>query len=366
MSDQRSGPSFPGLVPLGWDSDAAEAFVTTAGDDSHLRPGRVASVVRGAADVLTPDECRAGYAAGLREAVAGDPLALPCPGDWVVLRGDPRGGETVIEAVLPRRTAIVRAGAGGDSHGQVLAAGVDTALVVEPGEPRPRLGRIERMLALAWASGATPVVAVTKADLVADIDEVTGEIADAAPGVAVHPVSALTGTGLDDLGTYVRDGCAVALLGPSGAGKSTLVNALAGAEVMATGAVRGDGRGRHTTVGRELIVLPGGGLVIDTPGLRSVGLQDAAEGVEQAFADITALADGCRFGDCGHDGEPGCAVRAAIDAGELPERRLASWRKLLREQEWIASRSDARLRTERTRRWKVIHKEMRRSNRYRP
>jgi ribosome biogenesis GTPase len=365
VSDHTSGLPFPGLIPLGWDSTAAEAFVTSAGDDPHLRPGRVASVVRGAADVVTPSECRAGYAAGLREAVAGDPLALPCPGDWVVLRGD-ADGEIVIEAVLPRRTAIVRAGVGGDSHGQVLAAGVDTALVVEPGEPRPRLGRIERLLALAWASGATPVVAITKADLVGDVGEVTGEIAEAAPGVAVHAVSALTGDGLGELGAYVRDGCAVALLGPSGAGKSTLVNALAGAEVMATGEVRGDGRGRHTTVGRELIVLPGGGLVIDTPGLRSVGLQDAAEGVEQAFADIAALADGCRFGDCGHDGEPGCAVRAAIDAGELPERRLASWRKLLREQEWIASRSDGRLRAERTRRWKVIHKEMRRSHRYRP
>lgn len=361
MSDHLLHPE---LVPLGWDRRADAAFAALAGDDPGLRPARVASVARGAADVLTPAELRVSYAAALRAAVAGDPVALPCPGDWVAVRAAP-GDPAVIEAVLPRRTAIVRAGVSGDSHGQVLAAGVDTALLVEPADPEPRLGRLERFLALAWSSGATPVVVLTKVDLAADVGGLLSELAAVAPGVGVHPVSAVTGDGLDALRPYVAPGSTVALLGPSGAGKSTLVNALAGAEVMATREIRADGRGRHTTVRRALIPLPEGGLVIDTPGLRGVGLSDDAD-VDLAFADIAELAASCRFADCGHDAEPGCAVQEAIETGELPERRLTSWRKLLREQEWIASRTDARLRAERTRRWKVIHKEMRRSHRNRP
>lgn len=352
------------LVPLGWDSPAAAAFAEVAGGDSGLVPARVASVARGAADVLTPGELRVSYAAGLRAAVAADPVALPCPGDWVAVRVE-AGGSAVLEAVLPRRTAIVRATVSGDSHAQVLAAGVDTALLVEPADPGPRLGRLERLLALAWSSGATPVVVLTKSDLAPDVGGLLDELAAVAPGVAVHPVSAVSGDGLDALRPYVEPGRTVALLGPSGAGKSTLVNTLAGAEVMATRAIRDDGRGRHTTVHRALIPLPGGGLVIDTPGLRGVGLRGDAD-VDQAFTDIAELAESCRYADCAHDAEPDCAVQQAIEAGDLPERRLVSWRKLLREQEWIASRTDARLRAERTRRWKVIHKEIRRTHRNRP
>jgi len=316
--------------------------------------GRVSRVDRGSCDVLTEDgERRIPWSGGLTRAASQDPVALPCTGDWVSF-------DTAIRGVLPRRTSIVRAGVRpGDSHGQVLAANVDVVHIVEPAVPEPDLGRIERLLALAWASGARPVVVVTKADL-AEVD--LDRIASAAPGAEVRAVSSSTGEGLDAL--RPGPGETAVLLGRSGAGKSTLVNALAGGEPMATGEVReADGRGRHTTVHRELLLLPGGGMLIDTPGLRGIGLHDADEGLSLAFSDVEELAEGCRFSDCVHQDEPGCAVLAAVAAGELPERRLASWRKLRREAAWAASRTDARLRAERNRQWKIIHRSMRGRNR---
>ena len=249
----------------------------------------------------------------------------------------------------------------GTSHGQVLAANVDLAVVVEGLHPEPDTGRIERFLALGWESGATPLVVLTKADLVPDAEQVRADVAAAAPGVDVLVVSAPSGAGLDTLRTYVHEGRTLALLGPSGSGKSTLTNALAGASLMATRELRADGKGRHTTAHRELVLLPGGGLVVDTPGLRSVGLIDVSESLDLVFADIEALAGSCRFADCAHDTEPGCAVREALDSGELPERRWASYRKLQREARWMAMRHDARLRAEERARWKRIHKELRRT-----
>jgi ribosome biogenesis GTPase len=259
----------------------------------------------------------------------------------------------------------------GDSQGQVLAANVDLAYVSEPASTSAgpfaasNLSRIERLLALAWESGATPVVVVTKADLAPDLPALLTEVRTAAPGAEVHAVSALTGEGLAAL--RLPAGRTAVLLGRSGAGKSTLVNALAGAELMGTQEVRtADGRGRHTTTHRELLVLPGGGLVIDTPGVRRIGLYEADQGLARAFTDLEELAADCRFTDCGHQGEPGCAVGAAVEAGELPRRRLDSWHKLRREAAWMAGRTDARLRAEQTRHWKIISKEMRRSGRNRP
>ncbi|GAA3241502.1 ribosome small subunit-dependent GTPase A [Actinocorallia longicatena] len=315
-------------------------------------PARVTRVDRGACDVLGADgELRVSFSGALRRASAQDPVALPCVGDWVAI--DPSTQEIV--SVLPRRTAIVRAGVTpGTSHGQVLAANVDLVYIAEPAVPSVDLGRIERLLALAWESGAQPVVVITKADL-ADVDlEV---VAEAAPGAEVVAVSSHTGDGLDIV--RLRPGRTAVLLGRSGAGKSTLVNALSGAEAMETQAIReADGRGRHTTVHRELLLLPGGGMIIDTPGLRSIGLH-AEEGLAQAFSDVEELAERCRFSDCSHDSEPGCAVRAAVEEGILPERRLLSWHKLQREASWMASRTDARLRAEQERKWKIIHKSMR-------
>lgn len=316
--------------------------------------GRVARVDRGALDLLLPDgPARVPIAAALLAAAAADPSCTPAVGDWV------RIAEGRAAEVLPRRTAVVRAAAAGTSHGQVLVANVDLLLVVEPMDPEPDLGRIERLVTLAWESGAAPAVVLTKADLVEVPQHLRSDAAACAPGCPVLAVSSRSGEGLEELRQLVTPGMTVALLGPSGAGKSSLVNALAGEEVMATGEVRADGKGRHTTVHRELLVLPTGVVVIDTPGLRAVGIVSDGAGVDAAFPDVLEAADGCRFRDCEHESEPGCAVREAIEDGRLPQRRLDSWRKLAREAEWMASRHDARLRAERARKWKLIAKSQR-------
>jgi ribosome biogenesis GTPase len=276
------------ILDLGWGADFAAGYARF--DRPDHRPARVTQVDRGVCALLaTGGAARAGLGGVLLAQGARDPLALPCAGDWVVLRTWPDQCGTV-EAVLPRRTRIVRATAGGQSRGQVLAANLDVAAVVEPMDPIPDAGRIERLLALAWASGAEPLVVLTKVDLVRRPERVAAQVADFAPGARVILVSGRTGTGLDQLRPMLTPGRTLGLLGRSGAGKSTLVNSLVGATVMGTQAVRrADGRGRHTTTHRALIPLPGGGLVLDTPGLRGVGLHDGTDGLDQAFADIAAL-----------------------------------------------------------------------------
>ncbi|MFC6086244.1 ribosome small subunit-dependent GTPase A [Sphaerisporangium aureirubrum] len=354
------------LSSLGWrDSLAADL-------PGGAVPARVARVDRGAADVITTDGHQpAQYAARLRRAAAEDPVALPCVGDWAALTWLPEG-RYELETILPRRTALVRGGVSrgsrgglsGDSQGQVLAANIDVVFVAEPamhGDDFADLGRVERLLALAWESGARPVVVITKADLMGEhLPSLLDDVAAAAPGVDLHAVSAVTGEGVAEVREHLGGSGTAVVLGPSGAGKSTMVNALAGAEVMETQQVRaGDGRGRHTTVHRELVTLPGGGLIIDTPGIRRVGMYEMTQGVDMVFSDIEDLSEHCRFADCAHETEPGCAVLAAVEDGELPERRLASWRKLQREAAWMARRGDARLRAEETRKWKIIHKSVR-------
>jgi ribosome biogenesis GTPase len=352
------------LPSLGWDDSRDLDFAPY--DDDHLA-ARITRVDRGACDALGADgPLRLTLSGDLLAAGAADPVSSPCVGDWVAARAWPDGRLTA-EAVLPRRTAFVRAAVTpGASYGQVLAANVDLAVVVEGLHPEPDTGRIERFLALGWESGATPVVVLTKADLVPDAGPVRADVASAAPGVDVLAVSAETGEGMDAFRAYVAAGRTLALLGPSGSGKSTLTNALAGATVMATRALRADGKGRHTTAHRELVVLPGGGLVVDTPGLRSVGLTDVSESLDLVFADVEELARGCRFADCAHDTEPGCAVREALESGELPERRWASYLKLQREARWMAMRHDARLRAEERARWKRFSKQLRSDVRNRP
>lgn len=291
-------------------------------------PVRVALPRNGLVPLLDPD---------------GTPVdeAPPAVGDDVLLSRRP-DGEPTLTAVRHRRTAVVRDGADRTSREQVLAANVDVVLVVEHLDPDPSPGRVERLLTLAWRSGATPVVVLTKADLVPDPEGMADEVRRSAVGADVHAVSVAAGTGLDPLRALLAPGRTLVAVGPSGAGKSTLVNALAGADVMRTGDRRADGRGRHTTVHRELVALAGGACLIDTPGLRGVGLVADAEALGAAFADVEELAAGCRFADCAHDAEPGCAVRAAVDDGDLPARRLDSWRRLAREAAWQERRSDAR------------------------
>ncbi|NUT36700.1 MAG: ribosome small subunit-dependent GTPase A [Hamadaea sp.] len=333
------------MEALGWDDHFAAAYAPY--DRSDTRPGRVLRVDRGVCTVLTGQGAdRASLGGGVMALAAADPVQLPCAGDWVVVRDWP-DRRTTLEAVLPRRTTIVRRTADKDSTAQVLAANMDVAAVVEPLDSGPDLGRIERLLALAWDSGAEPMVVLTKADVTRQADAIVRQVREVAPGVQVVAVSADTGEGLEKLRPLVAAGRTLALLGRSGAGKSTLVNALAGATAMLTQAVRRvDGKGRHTTTYRALIPVPGGGAVLDTPGLRGVGLLDGSEGLVAAFADVDALALRCRFGDCTHTGEPDCAVQAALDGGELSGRRWASWLRLQKEISAESKRKAYRLREE--------------------
>lgn len=350
----------PTLQSFGWDPGWASAFLPF--DAAGWLPARVVAAHRDAWVIATPTGDRDAVIAGrLRhEAVgAGD---LPAVGDWVAVAGLNGRDTTVIQAVLPRRTAFGRNtsadGYAGNLAGeQVLAANVDVALVITSLDGDFNLRRLERYLAVAWTGGATPVILLNKADVALDPDGLRVAAEAVAPGVDVRIISALTGDGVAELADdHLPPGRTAVVLGSSGVGKSTLVNALLGHEHLRTGAVRDDdSRGRHTTTHRELIRLPAGALLIDTPGIRSLGVAGAADGLENAFSDIADLAQGCRFRDCRHDGEPGCAVRAALDDGRLDGARFASHRKLEREAAHVARANDPMLRAAERRRWKAIH-----------
>ncbi len=290
---------------------------------------------------------------GLVPTSRGDRLA-PTVGDWLEVADD--------HAVLvhERRSALVRDTAGETSRVQALAANIDVVLIVEHLDPDPDLGRIERMLTLAWRSGAQPVVVLTKSDLVPDPDGMASDVAAVALAVDVHAVSVPLDRGLDPVRALLRDGVTLVVVGPSGAGKSTLVNALAGRDVMDTGGQRNDGRGRHTTTHRELVPLAGGAMLIDTPGIRGVGLVADADALDTTFSDVADLAARCRFADCHHTGDAGCAIEAALATGELAERRFDSWRRLAKEAAYQARRSDARLAAEDRAHWKQITKDYQR------
>jgi ribosome biogenesis GTPase len=339
----------PVLDELGWDADWASAF-EQLGDD-NVFPARVAAHHRGSYVAWSSDgELRARAAGRLYyENEVGAPL--PAVGDWVAIARD-HGGPATITAILPRRSAFVRKHAGRDSTDQVLAANVEMALLLGGLDDDFSLRRLERYVATAWESGAEPVVVLTKTDVCDDVAGAVLSVESVAIGVPVYPVSNVTAEGLDALAARLEPGRTAVLLGSSGVGKSSLLNSLAGMELMATRALAADGTGRHTTTHRELVQLPGGSLVIDTPGLRE--LQFWEGDLNAAFEDIEALAAECRFRDCAHLHEPGCAVQAAVDDGRLELDRLRSWRKLQRELEAIAARSDRRLHLARKKRWKEI------------
>ena len=342
------GPAYlPGVLEtIGFDEEVAGDYARFDAADSLV--GRVVRVDRGVVSVLAEDgPLRVTLGGGVLAAMAADPAAGPCTGDWVVVRAWPDHRHT-LEHVLPRRTALVRSTAGRSSHGQVLCANVDLVAVVVALHPEPVPAKVERLMALAWESGATPLVVLTKADLVGDAELLAEDLAAVVPGARVLVTSTTTGEGLPELRALVGTGT-LALVGASGHGKSSLTNALVGASVLRTREIREDGRGRHTSVRRELACLPGGGAVVDTPGLRGVGLVDVDRGLARTFADVEALAAGCRFDDCAHGDEPGCAVTAAVAEGTLGLRRFESWQRLQRELAWENRRQDARLRTERRR-----------------
>ena len=338
------------LETLGWDGNWAAAFAAQAA--SGWEAARVGVAHRGAYVVHT----EAGEAtASLSGRVLHDGQDAVV-GDWVALRRPPQG-QARIEHVLPRRGALFRLAAGSGHRSQVLAANVDLVLLLcgLDGDFNPR--RVERALVAVAESGARPVVVLNKADACDALDERRRDMEAAAPGVPVLAISALTGAGVEPLAALITSGSTVVLLGSSGVGKSTLANRLLGQETQATAEVRAhDSRGRHTTTHRALFVLPGGGVLIDTPGLRELRLLAEPEAASQAFTDLESLAAGCRFADCGHAGEPGCAVRAAVEEGALDAARLASYRKLQAELRHLERRGDPRAMSAEKQRWKAIHK----------
>ncbi len=328
------------LESLGWDESYADAFRPYEPDG--LAPARVAVEHRSEYVLYSEHgELRAELAGKLRHTDE-----HPAVGDWVAVAARADEGRATIQALLPRRTAFVRKVAWAETKPQVVAANVDVVFVVCGLDMNYNIRRIERYLTLAWESGAQPVVLLTKADLCEDVESPVYEVEAVAYGVPVHAVSAPHGDGVETVRGYVPGGRTAALLGSSGVGKSTLVNALLGEELLATQEIREDGRGRHTTTHRQLVPLPDGGLVLDTPGMRELQLWDAESGLESAFGDLESLAAECRFADCTHGTEPDCAVRTALAAGTLDVERFESWRKLQRELERLERKQDGRARSD--------------------
>ena len=335
------------LERFGWSSYFESRFSSFF--EQGLVPARVLREERGQLLVVTEAGERVAETAGRLLYRAASRLDLPAVGDWVRLRAE----ALVVEAVVPRRNRIVRKTAGEAARPQVLAANVDVLLVVMGLDADFNPRRLERYTALAWESEALPLVVLTKADACADVASRVVEAEAAAPGAPVLPLSALTGEGLDGLTPHLLPGRTLALAGMSGVGKSTLVNRLLGAPAQAVRGVRAsDGRGRHTTTRRDLLLLPSGALLVDTPGMRELALWDG--GGSAAFPEVAALAAGCRFRDCGHGAEPGCAVRAAVASGSLDAGRLASFEKLEREEAWLVRRQDAGLARAEKERWKGL------------
>jgi ribosome biogenesis GTPase len=334
------------LAAYGWDGRVAARF--TSLDLPHVfdpEPGRVVRVDRGSCTVATADGLRRADPRALASRRAGLDVT-PATGDWVALVDDKDAGCAVV-GVVPRWSVISRKDPDARvTAEQVLASNVDVLAVVCALDRPLARNRLERMLVVAWESGAAPVAVLTKADVAPDVAHAIADAQEAAGlAVPVHTTSAVSGEGLDAVRALLHPCRTLAFIGPSGAGKSSLVNALVGAAVQATNAVReADRRGRHTTTARDLVPVPTGGVLLDTPGLRSLPLWDATSGVAATFADIEVLAAECRFRDCRHDREPGCAVRAAVESGTLGGRRLESYRKLQRELDSLELRQDERAR----------------------
>lgn len=312
---------------LGWGEALEAAFAPWR--EKGLLPARVTMVYRKHLKVRSH---RGEHWARIGGALLhrADPLGLPAVGDWVAAR-IPESGEALVHAVLPRHSAFVRKVAGDQAAPQVVAANVDVVLVVMGLDRDFSLRRLERFLTLAWESRAAPIVILNKTDLCEDLATDLAAVREVAGDVPVHPVCATADEGLEPVRALLAHGRTLVVLGSSGVGKSTLVNRLVGSDVMSTGELRDDGRGRHTTTRRELLPLPGGGAIIDTPGLREVQLWQAQGGLSRAFDDVEALARECRFTDCRHQAEPGCAVKAALDDGRLDDERFASWLELQEE-----------------------------------
>lgn len=339
------------LSSIGWNQTRQEQ---TAQAGPELSYGRVSRIDRGRVTLLTP--------AGPVNAVVPGRLRHQsiAVGDWLtLLRADE--SSFVVNEVLPRTSHFARGAAGTESNEQVLAANIDIVFIVAAIDAPINQRRLERYTTLVWDGGATPVIVLNKVDLVEDVTEEIAEARAAAPAIDLIVASASSGKGLDDIRARLAPGITGAFVGPSGVGKSSLVNALLAEEHMHTAAVRDDHKGRHTTTHRELIPLPDGGAIVDSPGMRELGLFDGTEGLAQSFSDIEELAGSCKFTDCTHTVEPGCAVLAAVGTGNLGRPRLDSYHKLQKELRFIMLRRDKRAASEETRKWRAMSRSIRNS-----
>jgi ribosome biogenesis GTPase len=356
------------LDELGWNSFFEQHFEPFRHEE--LAPGRVAREDGSTYLVYSGDgELVAGVRGKLRHAALLR-SELPSVGDWVAIRPQPQEGRATIDAILPRRSKLSRKVAGSNTEEQVIAANIDTVFLVTSLDMEFSVRRLERYLVLARDSGATPVILLNKADICPDIESYISQVESVAIGVPVHTISAKENTGLEALQNYLLPGKTAALLGSSGVGKSTIINALMGSERQQVREVRAsDSHGRHTTSARELIILPTGGMVIDNPGMREIQMWTDEDGLEEAFGDVEQLAGQCRFRDCRHEKEPGCAVRQALEDGMLDGKRYKSYLKLKRELEFLAVRQQQkafgdRARAEREEKWKKISRLSRQRKKY--
>jgi len=342
------------LTSYGWSDTLRNDFAIHAAQG--LVPGRIIVQQRGGYRLITDLGEIDARATGPLMKAASD-ISRPAAGDWVAVEARPGETTALVHAVLPRSTAFIRKASGPRAGAQVVAANVDVAFLVASLNANLNPRRLERYLVTTHESGARPVIVLTKADLAEFLDEDVAEIEAIASGAPVLAISAITGQGLETLNAWLQPGQTAVLLGSSGAGKSTLLNVLAGEERMATREVRAaDDRGRHTTTHRELVLLPSGALILDTPGMRELGLWDADEGVSATFADIEELATQCRFRDCGHGEEPGCAIQAALEDGSLDPGRLYNFEKLQAELAHDRRRQDPVAALEHKKLWVGRHK----------
>ncbi len=350
------------LIQLGWNDFHEANLKESLGDDPgicRIRPGRIAGIFPKHCRVLTEAGEETAYFQGKLRKSAPDESIKPAVGDWAALETAETGG-VVVSRILPRKSRISRNSAGTETGEQVLASNVDLAFVVCSLNSELNPARLERFLVAVFDGGALPVIILNKCDLRSDVCEQVADLEGRMPGVAIHAASAVTGEGMGEVAGYLSTGKTAVFLGSSGVGKSTIINRLLGREAARTADISEyKDRGRHTTTSREIHLLGSEGMVIDTPGLRELQIWDGGGGISQAFRDIEELSGRCRFGDCRHMEEPGCAVRSAVESGSISPERLRSYHKILREARFHERRQSVRLRIEEARRWKTITKTMR-------